>query len=141
MGLFDDFESKTPTIPDGLAIPFDGEVEILEAGSNTPLPILDDAHRCPECEKGVFDSDTGKYRGLIRFANFVPAPENKEEASKYLDCVATQDPPDKGGWRWCAVTFFFKGVTRLYWGQERRKARLPPPEGTERRTLKLSVSE
>jgi hypothetical protein len=126
----DGFDDRTPTVPDGTAIPRDVELEApfyLELDDTTPTSPRATDHRCPRCETGV------EGRGLVRITDRAPQPGNREDALRIPDCVATQTPPEEGGWRWCATQFFLKGLHDVYWGPERRVARLPPPSGVDRR--------
>lgn len=122
------FEDDAPTNPDGTNLPVDDSLEVeidVDFSDKTPGAKLAQEHRCPECETGVCG------RGLVRLADFVPPPQSREQAQAYEDCVATQSL----SWRFCKVTGFFQGIARIYWGIERRVARLPPPSGIDRRAV------
>lgn len=125
----DNFDDTTPvTIPDGTNLPFDGDLEELVVDDQTPTSRLAAESRCPRCETGVDG------RGLIRITDRAPQPD-KEQALRLTDCVATQAEPEGGGWRWCANQKFMRGLHDVYWGPERRCARLPPPGGVDRRVI------
>jgi len=59
-----------------------------------------------------------------------PAPGSVHEALRYHTCIASAG----GGWSVCAVHMVLRlGEWELYFGPERRAAKLPPPHGERRR--------
>jgi len=68
---------------------------------------------------------------LIPVQIVAPPPGSSHEALRFTTCIVSA----AGDWRFCGVHQVIRGVPELYIGPERRKAKLPPPGGTDRRLL------